>query len=160
MRNASFGILIVLLAAVLTLQTEAAGKFDKSDSKVKATATATKPGADGRQTVTITLDINEGWHLYANPVNHTKDGYNINKTVVKIAAKEKVTVDVKYPPGKTKVDKLDKTDKYDIYAGVVKIQADVVRRAGDTSPLDVSIIVSACSENECLDKATVKLAVP
>ncbi len=35
---------------------------------VKATATADKPDADGKQTVTITLNIEKPWHLYANPV--------------------------------------------------------------------------------------------
>ena len=40
----------------------------KSDSVVKATAAAAKPDADGKQTVTLTLAIDKGWHLYANPV--------------------------------------------------------------------------------------------
>ena len=39
-----------------------------SDSVVKATAVADKPGPDGKQTVTLTLAIDKGWHLYANPV--------------------------------------------------------------------------------------------
>ena len=158
MRCAQFTILFSLAAAMSTWQpAEAGGKLEKSDSKVKATATATKPGADGKQTVTITLDVTKGWHLYANPVNHNNDFLNGNKTVVKISAKEKVNVNVKYPAGKTKVD--DK-EKYDVYTGVVKIQADVVRTMGDSSPLEINITVSACDDKVCLDKGTVKLTVP
>ncbi len=157
MRHFSLGILIALLAVSIAVQADAGGKLEKSDSKVKATATAGKISADGKQTVTITLDVAKGWHLYANPVNHNNDFLNGNKTIVKIAAKEKVQFNVKYPVGKTKVD--DK-EKYDVYAGVVKIQADVVRMMGDSSPLEISIVVSACDDKVCLDKGTVKLTVP
>ena len=147
-----------LFAATLAWLPEAdAGKLEKSDSKVKATATATKI-ADGKQTITITLDITKGWHLYANPTNHNNEILDQNATTVKIAAKEKLkSVSVKYPEGKTKVDG---KDKYDVYSGVVKIQADVVRAKGDSSPLELSITVSACDDKNCLLAGTVKLTVP
>jgi hypothetical protein len=147
---------LAFFAAALSWHAEAGGgKLEKSDSKVKATATATKAGADGKQTVTITLDVVKGWHLYANPVNN--EILDDNRTTVKIAAKEKVKVDVKYPAGKTIADK---KEKYDIYEGVVKIQAYVVRTMGDTSPLEINIAVSACDSKVCLLPGTVKLRVP
>src|SRR5260370_37933964 len=133
------------------------GKLEKSDSKVKATATATKAGADGKQVVTITLDIAKGWHLYANPVNHNNEFLDGNQTTVKIAAKEKIKLTVKYPAGKTITDK---KEKYDVYDGVVKIQADVVRTMGDSSPLEITIGVSACDNKVCLQPGTLKLSVP
>jgi hypothetical protein len=161
MRSQLHGSLIAGLTffgAIFAWNVEAgAGKLEKSDSKVKATATATKVGADGKQTVTITLDIAKGWHLYANPINSTNEFLEPNQTVVKVAAKEKVKFDVKYPAGKTV---RDKTDKYDVYTGVVKIQADVVRKMGDSSPLEITIAVSACDSKECLQPGTVKLTVP
>jgi DsbC/DsbD-like thiol-disulfide interchange protein len=158
-RSQLYGSLITGLAffgASLAWDAEAGGgKLEKSDSKVKATATATKAGADGKQTVTITLDVVKGWHLYANPVNNEiLDG---NQTTVKIAAKEKIKLTVKYPAGKTITDK---KEKYDIYEGVVKIQADVVRTMGDSSPLEITIAVSACDSKVCLQPGTLKLKVP
>ena len=35
---------------------------------VKVTASADRPDADGKQSVTISLAIDKGWHTYANPV--------------------------------------------------------------------------------------------
>src|SRR5262249_33401290 len=48
----------------------AQGGAKRSDSVVKVTAKAEpeKPGADGKQVVIVTLIIDKGWHLYANPV--------------------------------------------------------------------------------------------
>src|SRR5262245_20811047 len=134
MRYATVGILFAFVAATFAWQADAGGKTGKSDTKVKATATATKAGADGKQTVTITLNIEKGWHLYANPVNHNKEFLDQNRTVVKIGAKEKLkSVKVTYPEGKLKTQD---EDKYDVYTDVVKIEAEVVRARGDTSPLE------------------------
>ena len=161
MRSQLYGSLITgltLFGVVFAWNVDAgAGKLEKSDSKVKATATATKAGSDGKQTVTITLDVAKGWHLYANPVNHNNEFLDGNQTTVRIAAKEKIKLAVKYPAGKTITDK---KEKYDIYEGVVKIQADVVRTMGDSSPLDITIAVSACDSKVCLQPGTLKLRVP
>src|ERR1017187_6268699 len=69
--------LVMSLAVMLPAQ---AGQ--KSESKVKASATATKAGDDGKQTVTITLEIVKGWHIYANPVG--AEDFEGNKTSVTI----------------------------------------------------------------------------
>ena len=37
---------------------------------VKVDATATKIDADGKQIVTVTLDIEKNWYIYANPVKN------------------------------------------------------------------------------------------
>ncbi len=141
----------------LALPTMAGDK--NSESKVKATAEATKAGNDGKQTVTITLEIMKGWHIYANPVGD--DDFEVNKTSVVIHAKDKVETSVKYPAGKTKVEKLGKKEiKTQIYEGKVAIQAKVTRTMGDTSPLQISIQVNACDEKVCLEKGVIKLTVP
>ena len=70
-----------------------------SDTKVLATAKATKPAADGKQTVTITLAVEKGWYIYANPINNNT-GYEGNETKTTIKAKEKVKATFKYPAGK------------------------------------------------------------
>jgi DsbC/DsbD-like thiol-disulfide interchange protein len=156
MRYLPLAILIALVAA-FAWQADGAAKAPTSDSKVKTTATATKIDDAGKQTVTITLNVAKGWHLYANPVNHNKEFLDGNKTIVKIGAKSKVKFTVRYPEGKT----ISKDgDKYDVYVGTVKIEADVVRAKGDTAPLEVAVTLSACDDNVCLKESTVKLMVP
>jgi DsbC/DsbD-like thiol-disulfide interchange protein len=154
-----FGCLVAGLAtagAIFAWHGEAGAVGENSASKVKATATATKIDDQGKQTVTITLDIAKGWHLYANPVNHNKETLNPAATKLTITAKMKPRVEAKYPAGKTHVDK---EDRYDIYEGTVKLQAIVTRAPGDTSPLDITIAVQACDTSVCLAPGKVKLTV-
>jgi len=148
-------ILVAFTIAALALILPAyAG--EKSDSKVKATAKASKIGADGKQTVTINIDIEKDWYIYANPVR--SEDFEDNKTRVSIKAKDKVDVNVLYPTGKEKVaGKI----KMNIYEKNVTIEALVKRTPGDTSPLQVSIDVNSCSQKGiCLLPGTVKLTVP
>src|SRR5581483_7952150 len=51
------------------LLAQAGGGAKKSDSvvKIEGKATPDKPGADGKQEVTLTFTIDDGWHIYANP---------------------------------------------------------------------------------------------
>ncbi len=129
---------------------------EKSDSKIKATAKVSKLGADGKQTVTITIDIDKDWYIYANPVG--AEDFEDNKTRVTIKAKDKVDVNVLYPTGKVK---MDGKIKYSVYEKSVVIEALVKRSAGDTGPLQVSIDVNSCSpRGVCLLPGTVKLTVP
>ena len=157
MRYMYAAFVFTLAATTLVWQADAGGS-KKSDSKVKASATATKI-ENGEQTVTITLDIEKGWHLYANPVNHNNEFLEANQTTVKIAAKGKFKGQpkIKYPAGDPKVDK---TEKYDVYKGIVKIEATVQRTKGDTSPLEITIDVNACDDKNCLAPGKIKLMVP
>jgi len=144
------------IVGAFSLLGAAALSGEKSDTKVKAAATSKKSGTDGKQTVTITLDIEKDWYIYANPLNANTDVLNENVTRVFVKGKDKVQTTIKYPPGKQK--ELDKY-KYDTYEGKVVIQADVVRTMGDGSPLEVSIHVNACRKAECLLPAVIKLQV-
>jgi DsbC/DsbD-like thiol-disulfide interchange protein len=130
---------------------------EKSDSKIKATATTSKLGADGKQTVTITLEIEQPWYIYANPMNANTDVFDGNQTVVSVKAKDKVKASVKYPAGK---QKKDGKYEYDIYEGKIVIQAEVQRAVGDAGPLQISIAVNTCKKNVCLLPGTVLLTVP
>jgi DsbC/DsbD-like thiol-disulfide interchange protein len=147
------------LVAIVTLAVcgELMAQAKKSDSVVKTTATADKPDAGGMQTVTVTMNMEKGWHTYANPVGN-KDLID-TQTVVKVAAKEPVElVKLAYPEGKVQKDSV--IGDYMIYEGTVTIKAQVKRAKGDTSPLDVSVTFQACSERGCLLPATVKISVP
>ena len=125
-----------------------------SASKVKITAESSKPDADGKQTVTLNLDIDKGWHVYANPVDNAT--WANNKTVVNIkAAKALKDVKIEYPAGKVEKESGD----CKIYEDKVTIKAYIVRAPGDDSPLDVSVTVNACNKDTCLVPGAAKLTV-
>lgn len=144
-----------LVAVVAVLGVCSAAVAQKSDSKVKVNVTADKPAADGNQVVKISLEIEPGWHLYANPPGNNL--LNTSATKVTFAGKDKIDgVTVDYPPGTTVKDK-DIGD-YLIYQGKVEIKATVKRSPGD-GPLTLSVKVQACSEGadaKCLAPATVQ----
>lgn len=129
---------------------------EKSDSKIKATATAAKVGADGKQKVTIKIDIDKSWYIYANPVK--SEDFEDNATrVTFLKGKEKLKAAVDYPVGKTK--ELGKI-RYNIYEGTVTIEALVERKLGDTGPLTVAIAVNSCSGGTCLEPGVVRVNIP
>jgi DsbC/DsbD-like thiol-disulfide interchange protein len=146
---------IVVLAGAVEPELRAQAK--KSDSVVKVTAKGDKADADGKQTVTITVQIDKGWHIYANPVGD--DMLKPVQTVVTISGKEKPQdVKVEYPAGKTVKD-ADLKIEYKTYEDKVEIKAQVQRAKGDSGPLEVSVKVQACTDKTCLLPATVKVAV-
>ena len=146
--------MLTVLAVTMAWQSDVhAGA--KSDSKVKASFKASKIGADGKQTVSITLEIEKGWYIYANPVGD--EDFEGNKTRVTVKAKDKLNFQVNYPTGKTKIE--DKI-KLNIYEEKVTIETTVQRAVGDTSPLQFSIDVNSCNKGTCLLPGTVKLTVP
>ncbi len=148
------GLLAVALLAYSAGTARA--QIKKSDSFVKVTAQATKPDADGKQTVDITLDIEKPWHLYANPVEN-EDLTNA-QTVVALSAKGKLEdIKIDYPAGKVHTDH---GAKYNIYEGKVVIKAHLKRAKGDSGPLEVSVKLQACDAKRCLLPATVKVSVP
>lgn len=130
----------------------------KSDSEVKVTAKAGKVEAGGKQTITLTLDVNEGWYIYANPVNNEE--LESAKTVVKVAGNKNVEeVRIAYPPGVVK-DAGGMVGKLNVYKKQVSIPL-TVRWAGQPEPLEVSVRFMACHEKgQCLLPATVKVKVP
>ena len=147
---------LVLGVALLASQFTVAGVGKKSDSVVKVAAVAGKLDA-GKQTVTITLDVNKGWHIYANPVKN--EDLISAATIIKVsAAVRPASVDVKYPEGAKHTDKI--LGSYYTYEGKVAIDAVVQRAAGDASKLEVSVTFMACDDKQCLQPTTVTVKVP
>jgi DsbC/DsbD-like thiol-disulfide interchange protein len=145
----------VLAAAVLACGVTAAA--DMGESQVKVTATAGKIDKDGRQTVTIKMHINDGWHAYANPVKN--EDLEPNQTVVKITSAKKLEdVSVNYPSGQRQTFL---KDTYQSYEGDVEILASLKRAAGDTGPLEVTVHYVTCNDKKgiCLPPESVKLQV-
>jgi uncharacterized protein YyaL (SSP411 family) len=135
----------------------AGGAPKRSEAVVKVTATADKPSADGKQTVTVTLAIDKDWHTYANPVGNSD--LESARTTVTVDGKAKPRgVKVEYPKGKKVKDPL--VGDYQVYEGNIEIKAVVERAAGDTGPLDVTVKLQACNDKMCLPPATVKLTAP
>jgi DsbC/DsbD-like thiol-disulfide interchange protein len=147
----------VLLACLVlgTAPADARAQPKTSQSVVKASATATRPDAEGRQTVTVALAIDRPWHLYANPVGN--DQLADSATTVTVEGKVKPEeVRVTYPPGKLVRDSLG---AYRVYEDKVTIKAQVRRAPGDTGPLDVKVEIQACGAKSCLVPSTLTLRV-
>lgn len=143
-------------AALIGTTVTAAQKSKTSEAVVKVTATADKPDADGKQAVTIVMEVEKDWHTYANPVG--LDDLEDAKTVLTITGKNKLEdVKIYYPKGKLHKDSV--VGDYSIYVGKVTIKATVQRAKGDTEPLQVAVKFQACNERSCLVPATVKKTV-
>jgi uncharacterized protein YyaL (SSP411 family) len=136
------------------VQVAQAGGAKKSDSVVRIRAVAGKPHADGEQLVTVTLTIDEGWHLYANPVPKDFPGIPVTVTVGPKAQ----AVKVEYPAGKPVKDEL--AGDHQVYEGEAVIKAHVKRDKGDPGPMEVNVKVQACNKDKCLLPAVVKVTVP
>jgi hypothetical protein len=140
--------------AALAVAAPVLGQAKKSDEVVKATAKAEKPGADGKQVVSITLEIDKEFHIYANPIGN--EDLASNQTTVTLTGKGKLDK-VEYPVGKVKPDKV--VGDYKIYKDKVTIKATVQRAKGETGPLEFAVKLMACTETKCLQPGTVKLSV-
>jgi uncharacterized protein len=154
-KSVMLGLAAFALAWLIGERTgQAVGK--RSDAVVKVKAAASALGVDGKQTVTVTLDVDKGWHIYANPVEN--DMLTSIQTVVSINAQTKpADVKVTYPAGKLHDDK---KDKFYFYDGKVTILVQVQRAAGDVGPLEATIRFCACDDSSCLSPATKKITLP
>lgn len=138
----------------LLLAMPASAQLKKSDSVVKITATAAKPTEDGSQDVTLTLDIEKPWHIYANPVG------NEMLMPVQTTVKAVSTVDsaaFTYPEGKLTKDEV--VGDYRTYEGKITIKGKIKRAKGETGPLTLSVKIQACDDKRCLTSAVVKVEV-
>lgn len=133
------------LLALLTLTAAALAQGKSSDTVVKATAKA-----DGG-TVTITLEIDPKYHVYANPIGN-KD-LEDTQTTVTLSSKGKLGK-VDYPAGELVKDKV--VGDYKVYHGKVQIKAAV----DGPGPHEFAIKVQACSKSACLLPATLKVTAP
>jgi uncharacterized protein len=149
-RLAAAGLCVVVFTAALPAQ----GK--KSDSVVKVAADADKPDAEGNQVITLTLQVDKGWHIYANPIDN-KDLLNAQTVVTVKGAKAPKDVKIAYPAGKLEKDTI--LGDYKVYEDKVIIKAHVQRDPGDAGPLEVGVAFQSCNDKQCLLPATVKLTV-
>jgi uncharacterized protein YyaL (SSP411 family) len=147
-----------LVQAPLLPQAPGGGsKPTNSDSVVKVTGKSQKPGADGKQVIKLTLAIDKGWHVYANPIGN--EDLASAQTVVKISGGDKAKTAIDYPKGKTVKDKI--VGDYNVYETEAVIGVTVEWPKGVTpAPLELSVKLQACNEKTCLLPATIKVSIP
>jgi DsbC/DsbD-like thiol-disulfide interchange protein len=130
-----------------------------SNGVVKASAVASKVDASGKQTVKVTLEVDKGWHIYANPVKN--EDFESVQTVVTIDAKTKLKdIKIQYPKGKE--HELKGGVNYFVYENKIVIEAEVTRSANDTSALEVEVRFNACSDAQmvCLQPGSKRFTLP
>jgi hypothetical protein len=128
-------------------------KARRSDAVVKVSADVGKPDAEGKQVLTVTLKIDDQWHIYANSLPKDFPGV---ATLIKVSARSKLEdVKVDYPEGKW-----IKEGEYKAFEGTVPIKVTLRRSKGDTSPLELAVSFQSCTKTSCLFPVTVKQTVP
>jgi uncharacterized protein len=158
MRKTITTALAVVLAAGLLAAGSAvkAAELTKSEEVVKVTAQAGKPNADGTVPITITLDIEADWHVYANPVKN--DTFELSQTRVTVDKAKADEIKVEYPKGKVIAD--PQLGNFNVYQGTVTITATVPRPKEDS--VLVKVKVAACNEGpkpRCLPPSTIPVEV-
>lgn len=126
---------------------------------VKVTAQLGPLNETNEQTLTVTLEIDKGWHIYAH-----KPGIPglIGTTVTTTAEPQLQVLEVKYPEG-TEVRDEVLNATYRQYAGATQIQLRLRRVISqgkrDVTPLSVLVRFQCCNEKTCLPPQTLKLNV-
>ena len=148
---------IALLVPVLWIATSTAADPapKKSADNVKFTVKADKP-ADGKQVVTIIMQIADGWHIYANPVQNAMF-VGAQTTITFTAGGKDVPAKIDYPVGKVE-NEPPPTGNYNIYDGTVSVKA-TLDRTGIAAPVEAVVLVVSCTNRICLPSSTVKLKV-
>jgi DsbC/DsbD-like thiol-disulfide interchange protein len=145
-----------LTGFALTISLTPAQEKKRSDSVVKVIAKLDKAPA-GKAVVVLNLEIDAGWHLYANPVEH--EDLDAGQVVVKVVGNDAAMIE--YPKGKLINDKY--LGKYKIYDDKIEIRATIDRKAGDTAPIELTVALQSCSDKApmiCLPPVTKKVIVP
>ena len=123
----------------------------------KAYLNVDKLPAGGTCEIVVLLDIQEGWHINANPAQPK----NLIPTQFTITSKTGVKLsDVTYPKGEpVLIEGFDEAalvyEKKAVLRGKLTIPADVKNAAFD--PLEIKIRYQPCNDNQCLAPKTAKL---
>jgi len=133
---------------------------------VHVKAAADTPTADGRQAVTVVLNMDKDWHVYANPMQDKNlkppdDFSGVETTIAAGSNGKPVGIQVAYPEGKL-VQSKEYGGAYRVYEDSIQIQAVVQRLPGDAGPLEISVRCQACNDvkGTCLQPETIKAAAP
>lgn len=139
-------LVLVLGALVLAgARLEAQGKG--SEGVVKATASIKKVGAD--TFLTVTLVVEKGWHIYANPPGND----DLKPVATTVTLQGGAKGEAVYPAGKQVIDPV--VGNYRVYEGTEEIRVKLA--AANTGPVKVLAFFQACNEKSCLQPSKVML---
>ena len=124
-------------------------------SRVKVTAAVGKSPDKGKKVILLTLEIEKGWWLFANPVGNSI--WPSARTSVKAKATGLKEVRVDYPKGKKATDEV--IGDYYIYAGKVVIPITLQLEREDTS-VELLVKYQVMNDRSCAPPERVKLKVP
>jgi hypothetical protein len=142
--------------------TAASGGLAATDGKVDIEARWTQnANDDGADAVTVTLDIDNGWHVNANPASLD---FLIPTTVSAHAGEDQVDADVEYPPGRPSGIRLQDTE-IEVYEDgteiTVRLSADARARIRENGGLDLAVRAQSCSDDgTCLAPSTLRASLP
>jgi hypothetical protein len=148
---------LVALALVLAVAGPAGAQGRKLPDGIKVTAKADKVGPDGKQVVTVTLEMDKKWYTYANPAG-LEDLVDYAMKVTVKGHNQLRSVRVDYPVGE--LVKNEVVGDYRIYRGKVVIKAHLQRAEGDTGPVEVTAWFNPRTNSLCMPPVRVKLPVP
>lgn len=151
--------LILLSAFLLSFQVAYSVNAQGSDSsKVVKVEIAKDPATTAEERfVIVTLSVEAGYHVYANPVVNP-DLASVQTSVSIKADGKSIPAKVEYPAGKLVKDNI--VGDYATYEGTIKIKLRVAVPKNQTSPLDVVVKYQACSKKSCLAPAVATLQLP
>ncbi len=149
--------------ALAAAQNVAPVKAKKSQDHVNAKVflSVDKLPAGGRCKFAVVLDVEEGWHIYANPPGNE----DLIPTTVTVTSQQKLKQqNTKYPKGAAlAVEEFD--EPVSIYKGEVAIKGEIQApesAAGKTDDLEFQIEFQVCNDITCMKKTVTfndKLAI-
>lgn len=151
--------MLLLSTLLISFQVACSVNAQGSDSSkvVKVEITKEPSTTAEEKFVVITLSVEPGYHLYANPVVNP-DLASVQTSVSIKAEGKSIPVKVEYPLGKLVKDEI--VGDYSTYEGTVKIKLRVAVPRNQTSPLEVVVKYQACSKKSCLAPAVATLQLP
>jgi DsbC/DsbD-like thiol-disulfide interchange protein len=149
----------LIFAVVLGLAASSANHAGEREKFVQGSVKASKIDADGKQTVTVTLEIKKGFFIFANPVDYHRrgkayDDLDDERVNVVVQANKRLKTEVHYPMPKTRSEGID---SYKYYEGVIAVDVSVQRMAGDQSPLEITIDCRPMARTVCVLPERIKL---
>ncbi|MEO8270064.1 MAG: DUF255 domain-containing protein [Aureliella sp.] len=126
---------------------------------ISAVASTSKVVASDKFAVTITIDIDDGWHLYAeNP-----EADFLQPSGVAVAANEHLTIgQIELPQSNRRMDEVLK-QPLNTYTGRIEFKIPVTVKAESAvseTNLSLTVTTQACDESRCLPVQTTELNVP
>ncbi len=149
----------MIFALVLVLAAASANQAGEREKIVKGSVKASNIDAEGKQTVTVTLEIKKGFYIFANPIDlkfkdKSEPDFELDQVNVSVKAKEPLKVKVFYPAANTRSDG---PISYKYYEGIVAVEASLQRAAGDQSPLEITIHCRPMARTVCMPPERIKL---